>query len=66
MAFSSFVVAVMRSIAVITMSAMAFMHALMQALGFFPAVLGTGRTKESKDSSGAENDRSFLHGMSEG
>jgi hypothetical protein len=35
-------------------------------LCFFPAVLGTGRTKESKDSSGAENDRSFLHGMSEG
>lgn len=45
------------------MVTVAFVHSFMQALGFFPAMLGARRAKEGKSSSGAENDRSFLHGM---
>lgn len=63
MSLSGFAVAIMSCIALVTVSSVAFVHALMQALGFFPAVFGAGGTKASNRSGGTENERSFLHGM---
>ena len=55
--FAVLVMLVSMSIAV----AVGAVHALVQALGFFPAMLGTGRTEGNQDSRGEEGEGGFLH-----
>lgn len=53
-------VAVMRRVAM-TFTMMIFVHAFMQALGVFPAVLGTGRSEGDKGKGSEDGECSFFH-----
>lgn len=50
----------MRRVAM-TFTMMIFVHAFMQALGVFPAVLGTGRSEGDKGKGSEDGESSFFH-----